>query len=126
MWNHREQARERVERLRGWITYFLYAARPRPVELEMLKRLLDKRNYPLSRRKLAEEVDYLIQLRIIRVFDSQANAEVSEIEQHRLTTRYGECESDEEMGFALCAKITAAGINFQEGRNNQEGVQRVE
>lgn len=126
MFKLREHERERVERRRGWIVYFLFKARPHPLELASLIRLLDRRNFPLSRRGLAEEIDYLRSLRLIRVFNSDAQVEIDEVGQARLVQRYADCESDEEMGEVLCARITAAGINFQEGRNEADGVQRVE
>src|SRR5437763_1311018 len=126
MWDQKTQQRERNHRLRGWIICFLYKARPRPLELVSLWSLLDQVNFPLSRRRLAEEVDYLRSLLLIRVFPVNNKIELSEIEQAKLIQRYAECESDEELGEVVCARITTAGVNFQDGVTNHEGITRVE
>ncbi|MGA9767472.1 MAG: hypothetical protein WBV94_00415 [Blastocatellia bacterium] len=122
----REQAIEKIERQRGWLIYLLYKAKPNPLELVQLIRLMDRRNYPLTRRRLAEEIDYLRSLRFVRVFDFESEKELDEVQQAKLIQRYADCESDEELGFVLCARITTAGINFQESSKPMEGIQRVE
>jgi hypothetical protein len=122
----REQEQERIERMRGWLILFLYKAKPKPLELPTLIRLMDRRNFPLTRRRLAEELDYLRSLRFVRVFNSEAEQELDEIQQAKLVQRYADCESDSEMGTVLCARITTAGINFQESTKPWEGIQRVE
>lgn len=126
MYSLKEQERERIERLRGWIIYILFKQRPKAMDLTHLRTVLDKRNFPLSRRTLAGEIDYLGSLRLLKVFPSGADEELGEAAQTRLIQRFADCESDEEMGQVLCARITAAGINFQEGRNDMDGVHRVE
>lgn len=126
MWNPRQQQRERNERLRGWILYFLFHARPRPLELPTLVRLLDRRNYPLSRRRLAEELDYLRSLRLLRVFPACSEEELDDVRQAKLIQRYADTDNDEEMGDVLCARITTAGINFQDGVTTHDGLTRVE
>lgn len=126
MWNQKAQERDRNERLRGWIIYFLYKARPKPLELASLRDLLDQRNFPLSRRRLAEELDYLRALRFLRLFPSTADTELDEIKQAKWIQRYADTESDEEMGDCLCARITTAGINYQDGVTNMDGIKRVD
>jgi hypothetical protein len=126
MWNSRDQERKRTERVRGYIIYLLYKARPRPLELALLADLLDARNFPVSRRRLAEEVDYLRSLRFLRIFPLDAESELSEVEQAKLMQRYPDCDSDAEMGMVLAARLTTAGINFQEGTTLPDGLQRVE
>ena len=126
MWNPRQQDQERTERLRGWIVYLLYMSRPKALELASLTRLLDRRNLPVSRRRLAEEIDYLRSLRLIRVFNIDAEEELTEVQQAKLVQKYSDCDSDEEMGTVLCARITTAGINFQQGIEAQTGLARVE
>lgn len=126
MWNLKQQERERTQRLRGWMIYLLYKARPKPMEIVVLRNLLDRYNYPQTRRKLGEEIDYLRSLRLLRVFPSDFEEELGEVEQAKLIQRFSECESDEEMGQVLCVRITAAGINFQDGITDMEGIMRVE
>jgi hypothetical protein len=126
MWNPREQERNRTERLRGWIIYLLYKARPQPIELSLLIELLDARNYPVTRRRLSEEVDYLRSLRFLRVFPMHAEEELDDVKQAKLMQRYSDCGSDVELGQAVGARLTAAGINFQEGTDKPVGLQRVE
>ena len=127
MWNQRQQQREHNERLRGWIIYFLSKSRPRPLEMPVLMRLLDRQNYPLTRRRLAEEVDYLRSLRLLRVFPSDAEQELDDVKQAKLCQRYADSESDDEMGVVLCVRITTAGINWQDGiPPTMDGISRVE
>lgn len=126
MINRKQLERERTERLRGMIILLLYAAKPKPLELAMLTKLLDRRNYPVSRRRLAEELDYLRSNRLIRVFPVESVDELNEIEQSKLMQRYSDCDSDEEMGQIVAARITTAGIDFQEGTAEKSGIARVE
>src|ERR1044072_1119170 len=126
MWKPRDQQRERNERLRGWIINFLYCAKPSPIELPVLMRLLDARNYPTSRRRLAEEVDFLRSEKLLRVFPATATQEFDDLQQAKLRQRYAQRDDDGEMGDVVCARITTAGIKFQEGRIEQDGIMRVE
>lgn len=126
MWNQKAQERERKERLRGWIIYLLYKAKPKPVELASLRRMLDRVNLPLTRRRLAEEIDYLRSLKLIRIFPSCSESELDDMQQAKLIQRYCDTESDEEMGEVICARLTTAGINFQDGMNDVQGISRVE
>jgi hypothetical protein len=80
----------------------------------------------MSRRRLAEELDYLRSLRILRIFPLGATQELDEVEQAKLIQRYSDCESDEEVGKTLCARLTAAGINYQDGIEDFKGIHRVE
>jgi hypothetical protein len=125
MMNHNDLTLSKLERRRGWIIYLIYKARPHPVELAVLSTLLDAKNFPMSRRLLAEELDYLRSLRILRVFYIGANEELSEVQQAKLIQRYAECESDEETGKSLCVRLTAAGINYQDGIEDFKGIHRV-
>jgi hypothetical protein len=126
MFNLAQQQRERSARIRGWIIYLLYKGRPHPLPLSSLWKMLDRYNMPLTRRRLAEEIDYLRGLRLLVVFPQDSDTEVSNVEQAKLTQRYAECESDQEMGLVLSARISTAGTNFQEGLSNYEGITRVE
>src|SRR5262245_21842831 len=114
MMSNKDLTRQRIERCRGYIIYLTYKGRPQPIELSVLLQLLDARNFPMSRRRLAEELDYLRSLRLLRVFYIGASDELDEVQQAKLIQHYSECGNDEEMGKTLCARLTAAGINFQE------------
>lgn len=122
----REQENDRALRLRGFIIYLLYKARPNPVEMAVLMRLLDRVSYPVTRRRLAEEVDYLRSLKLLRVFNSDATDELNEVQQAKLVQQYITSDSDSDLPFVLCVRLTATGINFQEGLEEIKGVQRVE
>src|SRR5262245_61123967 len=128
----RELEQERIERLRGWILYLLYKARPHPLEVCALMKLLDKRNFPLSRHRIAEELDYLRGLdlpsteeRLIRVFTSGETRDLDPVAQSKLIQHFSETDSDEEMGSVLCVRLTAQGINFQQAVIEVAGIQRV-
>lgn len=126
MFNHQALQRERNARERGWIVYLLYKARPKPLPLVSVQRMLDRHNMPMTRRRLSEEIDYLRSLRLIGVFPSDSATEIDNVQQARLTQRFADCESDEEMGAVLFARLTAAGINFQDGITDHAGITRVE
>jgi hypothetical protein len=97
------------------------------MEMPVLMGSLDRQNYPCTRRRLAEEVDYLRSLRLLRVFPCAAEEELDEVKQAKLCQRYSDTESDEEMGSVLCVRITTAGINFQDGiPTTMDGITRIE
>lgn len=124
----RERQRDYTERLRGWIIYILFMQKPKGLELAQLVRLLDRHNFPVSRRRLSEELDYLSSAphRLLRVFPLGAVTPIDEVEQAKLIERYCDSESDADMGLSLTARITAAGVNYQEGRAEYAGIHRVE
>lgn len=123
---HRAEERERTERRRGWIIYLLYNARPRPLELDALRRLLDQRNFPMSRRRLAEEIEYLFSLRLLKVGPANVFKEFDDQGQSILIQKYAD-EDRYDPNDVLCARLTAAGVNFQEGFGQEyEGIVRVE
>lgn len=127
MFNLKAQQREETARKRGWIIYLLYKQKPGPLPAASLWKLLDRENLYFSRRTLAEELDYLRELRLLNVFPQDATARLDDVEQARLVQRFGQCDSDEEVGVVMCARITAAGINFQDGiANGHAGITRVE
>lgn len=115
-----------TERRRGWILKLLDEQRPEPIELAVLSQSLDSLNFPLGRRSLAREVDYLRSLGAIRVFPLGANEEMSNVDQARLVQRYLNSETDSEMGLSLCVRMTLLGVNFQEKLIELDGVSRVE
>ncbi len=120
---HKEHRQNRTERLRGYIIYLIFTARPRPLELSQLMRLLDSRNYPTSQHKLAEELSFLRDAGLLTVNTTgsgNADGAIDWIE------RYADADRDAEIGDRLRAKLTPAGINFHEGAKQVEGIARVE
>ena len=115
-----------TERRRGWILKLLDGQRPEPIEMAVLSETLDSLNFPMGRRSLAKEIDYLRSLGAVRVFPMGFQDEMSNVDQAREIQKYANCDSDREMGYSLCARITAQGISFQEGRVQLDGVSRVE
>jgi hypothetical protein len=123
--DYKAQERARTERLRGWIIYLIYKTRPNHLELDTLMRLLDSRNLPVTRRRLAGEVDYLRGLRLLEISLGSAQPNLDESRQARLIQRYADADRDEVD--AVCATLTAAGINFHEGfEQTLMGIARVE
>jgi len=115
-----------TERLRGFILYLLYLKKPNPFELNSLWSTLDQYNLPISHRKFCEEIDYLRSLGLLRVFPAGAKQEATEVEQARLIQRFLEAPRARDMGTFLYARLTTAGINFQEGASEITGIKLVE
>ncbi len=123
----KDQELEKTQRLRGWIIFLLYNSRSRCLEVDSLRRLLDHYNLPLSRRKAAEEIDYLRLLRLVKVSLTNSKSEPDEIQQSRLIQRYADPDRDDATSDILCVALTAAGINFQEGTpQTLDGIGRIE
>jgi hypothetical protein len=124
--DHKAQQREELAHKRGWILYLLFLKRPAPLSAARLWKMLDKQNVYFSRRTLAEELDYLRSLRLIDVFPQGSTKKLDDVEQTMLIQRYIECQSDEEMGVVMCARIRERGIDFQLGETDHAGITRVE
>lgn len=132
----RTEDRDRIGRLRGWIVYLLYKARPNPLELTVLQQALDANNFPCSRLKLAQEVDYLKSIGrspsgtegLVKVFPQGSSVDLTgdPVAQAKLLQRYAAFESDAEMGVVVCARLSSLGIDFQDGLLNFESIHRVE
>lgn len=129
----RQQRLQESEERRGWIVFLLYQRRPKPMTCTQIRRNLDALNLPTTRRTLAEELDYLRGLRLINVFPSDTDEELDRVQQSKLIQGFGESESDRELlwrnkqGWVPCARITTAGVNFQDGIGGPlEGIARVE
>ena len=122
MWDHKQQAREQTERLRGWILAFLVKAKPKPLEFPSLFRLLDKVNHPVSRRRLAQEIDYLRSLNLLRVFPCDETAELTEMQQTRLIQRYTDTDTiakvGEEVGTEVVEDVEKESIGLWEKVKN--------
>ncbi len=112
-----------TQRKRGWILYLLFAARPKNIVIATLQSLLDARNLPFTARRLAEELDFLRSLGLLRLWTMGGRAELTADEQEELISRY--CDSDGEMDDSLCVRLTNKGVNYQEGQFEEQGVTRV-
>ncbi len=122
---NREHKRERIERLRGWIIYLLYKARPRHQELDSLQRLLDKFNLPTTRQRLSDEIEYLRSRRLVKVSLGNSQPEMDDAQQVRWIQRYADADRDEVS--TVCASLTYAGVNFQEGSDTDlTGIAHIE
>lgn len=119
----KQQRKLETEKRRGWIVYLLYAAKPKPLDFASLLNLMDARNFPMSVRRLAEELDFLRSVGLIRVFPVGADNALDEVAQAKLIQRYS--DSDGELNDDYCTKITTKGINFQEENFDETGLTRV-
>ncbi len=121
---NRKQIRQiERKRRRGWIVSFLYETLPKPLEFASIIFLLDQKNFPLSIRRLSEELDYLRGLGFIRVFPHGTDKELSKIEQAKLLQRFA--DSDGELSDEYCAMLATKGVNFQEGNDHTSGIIRI-
>lgn len=121
--DQKQLRRQETEKRRGWIIYLLYISRPKPLDFSSLIRLLDQRNFPMSHRRFAEEIDFLRSVGLLRVFPIGAVDALSEVEQSKLIQRY--CDSEGELDDDFSAKLSTRGVNFQEGHFEETGVTRV-
>lgn len=112
-----------MERRRGLIIYLLYISRPKSLELGSLMYLLDSRNYPVTRHRLAEDLDFLRDAELIRITTPSSELQLSANQQEKFLHRFAESEGDDDNTF--CARVTTKGVQFQEGNANELGVMRV-
>lgn len=119
----KEARKIETSKRRGWILYLLFICRPKPRDFAMLTQLMDARDYPMSCQRLAEELEFLRSLKLLRVFPRGSDKELSNIEQAKLIQRY--CDSDGEEADNLCVAITTRGVNFQEGYFEEIGITRI-
>jgi hypothetical protein len=115
-----------TEQTRGWILYLLYLSRPKPLELNGLWTTLDMYSIPTVHRKFVEEVDHLRALGLLRVFPAGAKAEINDTEQARLLQKFIDGPRARDMGTFVFARLTTAGVQFQEGDSEVVGVARIE
>ncbi|MCP9494270.1 MAG: hypothetical protein MSG64_07430 [Pyrinomonadaceae bacterium MAG19_C2-C3] len=118
---HKEIRQNRNERFRGYMVYLIYKARPHRLELSQLQRLLDARNFPASRLRLAEELSFLCDAGLIAI-----NHNDTQMGGVDWLERFADSDADQEIADALRAKLTTAGVNFQESTKPFEGIARVE
>jgi hypothetical protein len=118
--------KQETEQLRGWIVYLLYLSKPKPLELNALWTTLDMYSIPTVHRKFVEEVDHLRALGLLRIFPAGAKTEIDEIEQARLLQKFIDGPRARELGTFVFARLTTAGVQFQEGDSEAVGVARVE
>lgn len=112
-----------MERRRGLIVYLLYVSRPKTVEIGSLLYLLDARNYPVTRRRLAEDLDFLRDAGLVRLTMPSSEIPLNDAQQEKHLHRFA--ESDGDIDNDLCLKLTSKGNNFQENQTNELGVLRV-
>lgn len=125
MQQSKELRRERTERVRGLILFFLYTARPRNIEAPTLLRLLDRRNYPMSKRTLAEHLQFLCEENLLRV-ETPSGGNCGTLAPCDLIERYANDDVDDQPDTVLTIRITNLGTNFQDGTKSIEGITRVE
>ena len=107
------------DRRRGWILYLLYESDPKPLDLPSLIHLLDQRNFPMTSRGLAKDLQFLRGAGLLMIADK----ELSKAEATRLLNRYAEMGDEARDGLSI--SITVAGSDFQEGRRIIPGVMRI-
>lgn len=112
-----------AKKRRGWILRLLEASLPKPLDLASLIQLLDERNFPLSTRRLSEELDFLRSSGLIRVFPIGATSELDNVAQAKLLQRYSDSEGEMDDDIATC--LTSKGRLFQEGDIEEAGITRV-
>jgi hypothetical protein len=112
-----------MERRRGMIVYLLNVSRPKPVELGSLLYLLDARNYPVTRHRLAEDLDFLRDAGLVRLMMPSSESPLNDVQQEKHLHRFAESDGDNDNDF--CVKLTNKGINFQDGQTQELGVLRV-
>lgn len=112
-----------TNRRRGWILNFLYSNAPKPLEFASLIFLLDKKNFPISGRRLSADLDFLRSSKLIRVFMIGHDTALDDVAQAKLLQRY--CDSEGEMDDDCGASLTSRGVNFQEGQFEESGITRV-
>ncbi len=112
-----------MERRRGLIIYLVYISRPKSLELGSLMYLLDSRNYPVTRHRLAEDLDFLRDAELIRITTPSSELQLSANQQEKFLHRFAESEGDDDNTF--CARLTTKGVQFQEGNANELGLMRV-
>lgn len=118
--------RSRTERERGWILRLLFFARPRALEIAQLRGLLDRNNYPMSSRRLAEQISYLCEFRLVKVELGAQQTPLDEGALARALSRYADSDT-EGLNEAMSVRLTAAGVNFQEGVGDSfPGIARIE
>lgn len=121
--DHKESERDRMNRLRGWIIYIVYGARPRVVDFTTLKSMLDRRGYPLSSHRLAKELSFLCGEDLVRVglLDRRKKPTADE-DQDALLLRYMESYNVDD---AYCVALRTRGVQFQEENCDVLGVMRI-
>ena len=108
---------------RGWILHLLELHHPKPMNFRMLRDMLDFYDFPMSRRQIAEKVDFLCGVKFVHVFPHAADDEMTTVQQAKLIQRY--CDSDGDMDSTLLIALSTHGVKFLEGRFEEDGVIRV-
>lgn len=112
-----------MQRRRGLIIYLLYISRPKALEFSSIIYLLDARNYPLTRRRLAEDLDFLRDAGLLRITCPSADIHSTDALQEKQLHQFA--ESDGDLDNEFCARLINKGLNFQEGYLDESGIMRV-
>ena len=121
--NQKKLRQMKTERRRGFLMYLLYINKPEMLDFASIITLMDTYNYPMTSRRLAEEIDFLRQANLVRVVPHCSDQTPTDAAQEKLIHRF--IESDGETGDEICARISNNGVNFQEGAFEVVGVKRV-
>ncbi len=103
--------------------YLICMARPKSLELGSLMYLLDQRNYPMTRHRLGEDLDFLRGAGLLRVTTPASEILLSENQQEKFLHSFAVSDGERDNDF--CVRPTTKGINFQEGHIEEIGVLRV-
>lgn len=111
------------DRRRGVIVYFLYFSRPKSLELGSIIYLLDTKNYPITRQRLAEDLDFLRDAGLVRITTPSSELMLNDNQQEKFLNRFAESDGDCDNDY--CVRLTTKGLQFHEGHSNELGVVRV-
>ena len=111
------------DRRRGCIIYFLYFSRPKSLELGSLIYLLDTKNFPITRQRLAADLDFLRDAGLVRITTPSSELVLSDNQQERFLHKFAESDGDCDNDY--CARLTNKGLQCQEGNCAELGVVRV-
>ncbi len=111
------------DRRRGVIIYFLYFSRPKSLELGSIIYLLDTKNYPITRQRLAEDLDFLRDAGLVRITTPSSELVLNDNQQEKFLNKFAESDGDCDNDF--CARLTSRGLQFQEEHKTELGVIRV-
>lgn len=122
LFDHKEDEKERMKRLRGWIVFLIYGSRPRLVDFAMLKSMLDRRGYPLSSLRLAKELSFLWGEELVRIGLVNRKKKIADEDGDATLLRYMESYNSDD---AYCVSLRTRGVQFQEDDCQVPGVMRI-
>ncbi|HKO43349.1 MAG TPA: hypothetical protein VJU84_08665 [Pyrinomonadaceae bacterium] len=126
MVNLKQAEKHERERQRGWILYLLYCSKPKPLELNALWKLLDTYSQPMAHHSFVEAIDYLRSKGMLQIFPADSKAALDNVQQAKLLQRYLDSPRAKDLGTFVSARLTTAGIDFQDGGSEVTGIEHVE